>query len=69
MHSTHELAQDLLAGPDVPVIMQKDGEGNSYSPFGGMRLGYYRPHNDWDGWAYDDSRDDTTLCVVVQPIN
>lgn len=33
--TSHELAKELLEGPDVPVILQEDAEGNGYSPLAG----------------------------------
>lgn len=69
MLSAHELAQALLAGPDVRIVMQKDGEGNSYSPFADLRQAHYRPHNVWDGWVYDDPHDDAVPCIVLAPNN
>lgn len=33
---SHELAQLLLAQPDVELICQKDSEGNGYSPLAGV---------------------------------
>lgn len=33
---SHELAKMLLKQPDVELIMQKDSEGNGYSPLAGI---------------------------------
>ena len=33
---SHELAKLLLENPDVELIMQKDSEGNGYSPLSGV---------------------------------
>ena len=33
---SHELAAELLALPDMDVILQKDAEGNGYSPLSGL---------------------------------
>lgn len=33
---SHELAKILLEKPDVELIMQKDAEGNGYSPLSGV---------------------------------
>lgn len=34
---------------DVDVVMAKDPEGNGYSPFAGMDVGYYVPECTWSG--------------------
>lgn len=69
MYSTHELAQALLAGPDVRIVIQKDGDGNAFSPFADLRAGHYRPHNAWDGWVSDTPSTSTVPCIVLEPIN
>lgn len=80
----HELAQLLLAGPDGEVIMQKDAEGNGYSPLYGFVQAHYVPETTWYGEVYhqDWSAEDCCLeekdwaemraqpeCIVLQPIN
>lgn len=35
---SHELAEILLASPDCELIMQKDAEGNGYSPLSGIEM-------------------------------
>jgi hypothetical protein len=56
----HELAKQLLEGPDVQVIMQKDGEGNGYSPMSGSEEAVYTAYNRYSGevwnlnWTADD---------------
>lgn len=35
---SHELAKMLLENPDVELIMQKDAEGNGYSPLEGIEF-------------------------------
>lgn len=37
--------------PDREVILQKDGEGNGYSPLSGFVECAYHPYNDWSGEA------------------
>ena len=34
---------------DVDVIMAKDPEGNGYSPFASMDIGWYIPDSTWSG--------------------
>lgn len=50
---SHELAQLLLANPDAELIMQKDSEGNGYSPLDGIEFDVvYVPE---DGEVYSKS--------------
>lgn len=60
----HELAKQLLAGPDVEVIIQKDGEGNGYSPLEGQDTdSVYVADSTWSGEVYstDWSADDACM--------
>ena len=42
--------------PDIEVIMQKDAEGNGYSPLVGCYdKGIFHAHNSWDGEFYDST--------------
>lgn len=51
---SHELARILLDQPDVELIMQKDAEGNRYSPCKGVDFGViYRPETTRYGTAYN----------------
>lgn len=51
---SHELAQILLANPDVELICQKDSEGNGYSPLSGVDFNVvYVPETTWYGECYD----------------
>ena len=80
----HELATILLAGPNGEVIMQKDAEGNGYSPMAGAEEAIYIPNNGYDGevislgWSAGDcdmEEDEweemraQPKCVVLYPIN
>jgi len=50
---SHELAKLLLENPDVELIMQKDAEGNGYSPLRGIEFDVvYVPDSTWDGTVY-----------------
>lgn len=69
MLSTHELADFLRACPDVPVIVQKDAEGNDYSPASDAEPGYYWAYNTYSGQVQADPSDRTVRCVVIKPIN
>ena len=51
---SHELARLLLEQPDVELIMQRDAEGNGYSPLYGVDFNVvYVPDNTWSGTVYD----------------
>ena len=50
---SHELARLLLEQPDVELIMQKDAEGNGYSPLRGIEFDVvYVPDSTWSGDLY-----------------
>ena len=50
---SHELAKLLLENPDVELIMQKDSEGNGYSPLYGIEFDVvYVPETSWYGEVY-----------------
>ena len=50
---SHELAKMLLENPDVELIMQKDSEGNGYSPMSGIEFDVvYVPDSTWSGEVY-----------------
>ncbi len=50
----HELAKLLLEGPDVQVILQKDSEGNGYSPLSGVDSNaVYIAKSTWAGEVMD----------------
>ena len=80
----HELATILLAGPNGEVVMQKDAEGNGYSPLSGADPAIYVPDSTYSGEVYslDWSADDCCMdeeewkemranskCIVLYPIN
>lgn len=50
---SHELAKMLLENPDVELILQKDAEGNGYSPLYGIEFDVvYVPDNSYSGDVY-----------------
>lgn len=55
------------------VILQKDGEGNYYSPLAGVDCedSYYQPENTWSGEVYHshDAPRDAMPCVLLWPTN
>lgn len=47
-----ELREFLRKYPDdMPVIMEKDAEGNGYSPLYDAREGMYITESAWSGWV------------------
>lgn len=70
------MLQDLqaMAQSDVYVVLQKDSEGNGYSPLNGVELGYYIPNNTWSGEFYDSETEalaegEPIRALVFYPIN
>ena len=82
--------KDLLAAlaeadPEADVILQKDAEGNGYSPLAGADLeAVYVPDSTWSGdvyslnWTADDACKTAeewpaitakARCVVLHPVN
>lgn len=50
---SHELAKMLLERPDCELILQKDAEGNGYSPLSGIEFDVvYVKENTWSGQVY-----------------
>lgn len=48
-----DLIQQLQSeNPEAIVIIQKDSEGNSYSPLEGSESGVYIPESTWAGEVY-----------------
>ena len=46
---------DYLLGfdPETEIVIQKDAEGNGYSPLAGADVGHYIPDSTWSGDFYD----------------
>lgn len=46
---------DFLRGfdPETEIILQKDAEGNGYSPLAGADTGIYVPDSTYSGYFYD----------------
>ena len=53
---------------DAVVILQKDGEGNSYSPLDNVFTATYIPKSTWCGELSDDL-DQKLNCIVFVPTN
>ena len=61
---SHELAKMLLEQPNCKLIMQKDAEGNGYSPLYGIEFDVvYVPEESYYGYVYrmEDSADDNCM--------
>ncbi len=56
---------------DRVVILQKDSEGNGYSPLGGFDSARYLPDSTYSGEVFseEDGGDLAVRCVVLFPIN
>lgn len=60
---------------DAIVVLQKDGEGNSYSPLSGVEEAFYVAESTWGGEVYDEEDEDLELpddaepCAVIWPVN
>jgi len=70
-----ELIEALTKGtlaqvPDSAVIiMAKDGEGNSFSPFDEASQSFYCPANSYMGTLCDQDDDGATNALVFWPTN
>ena len=63
-----ELIEELSKlNPEFDVIMQKDGEGNSYSPCAGVDITHYMPETTWSGEVSDETPDKNA--AVLYPVN
>ncbi len=62
---------------DTLIVLQKDGEGNGYSPLAGADYALYLPENTWSGEVYSSldieelELEDEPLvpCAVLFPVN
>jgi hypothetical protein len=66
-----ELAEKLSkVEPSTLVILQRDAEGNGYSPLAGADSAFYQATSAWAGEVYEtDEPDGDTPCVVLYPVN
>ena len=66
--------------PELPVMSQRDPEGNGYSPLSGADIACYKQIDDWEWEVYDIddiqymideeyiiSEEEVKYCVVVWP--
>ena len=49
--------------PDTQIVLQKDAEGNGYSPLAGADECIYVPENTWSGDVYDLSWTAEDCCM------
>lgn len=70
--------RDILEGldPNLPVILQRDAEGNGFRLAAEATDGmYYEPTNSWSGEVYSPDEleeygsDNTIPCFLIIPIN
>ncbi len=81
MMTVRELIKSLAElDPNAYVVLQKDCEGNGYSPLDTLRAGKYKPENTWSGEVPHpddlengeyDKKDIAKMlnCVVLEPTN
>lgn len=50
---SHEFAKILLDNPDVELIMQRDPEGNGYSPMAGIDFNIVLVNGGWEYEVYN----------------
>lgn len=59
MITVKSLMEELKKLPqDSFIIMQKDGEGNGYSPMAGVDEAYYQPTSTWSGEMVSEDLED-----------
>lgn len=67
------IAQLQTQTPTDIVVLQKDGEGNGYSPLAGADAALYNADSTWSGEVYrpndEDGPKDGVRCVVLYPVN
>lgn len=62
---SHELAKILLEAPDCELIMQKDSEGNGYSPMAGIDFDVvYVPDSTWAGEVFSTRHTADDHCMT-----
>ena len=81
MTTVKELIETLSAlPPDSVVVLQRDAEGNGYSPMAGAEAAKYMPETTWSGECphpddiengeYEEEDVAKMLdCIVIHPIN
>ncbi len=59
------IAEHADVPDDTPVILQRDAEGNGYSPLSAMDLGWYRAESTWSGEVHGDDDSVTSEQVAA----
>lgn len=74
----------LNENPNRIIIIQKDSEGNSFSPLSDIYIGKYQPYNTWSGkvglanltfadmeqgYTIEDVLVNGELAIILTPIN
>lgn len=75
--TVRELIEALQAiDPDMLVVLQKDPEGNGYSPLAGAEPAYYVADSTWSGEVYGqtdidsgDAPDGGQTALILWPVN
>lgn len=69
--TVQELIDELLNhDPDAKVILQKDAEGNGYSPLVGAEECVYLAETTWSGQTLAPGDDEAGIAaVVLWPVN
>lgn len=59
-----ELIEELKNyAPDTEIVLQKDSEGNGYSPLSGVDEGYYVPDSTYSGEFYGATNTSEDNCM------
>lgn len=65
-----ELVKKLSIYPDnMPIIMAKDSEGNSFSPLSDFDWGNYEPINTWSGEYSGIESNESVKAICMWPTN
>lgn len=75
MITVKQLVENLeKCDPDAVVILQKDAEGNGYSPLADTTIGMYMPDSTWSGEVYFNVKpveetEEEINAVILGPVN
>lgn len=51
--------------PELEIVLQKDSEGNGYSPLYKFYEGHYTPYNTWSGeFSCEEATGIPAICLV-----
>jgi hypothetical protein len=54
-----------ILNPDTLVIVQKDSEGNDYSPLESIETGRWVAENGWSGYPDDEGKEPAVFLVPI----